>query len=122
MLYSLFIFKGKVPEAEGEDSESNRFIFLEDVFTTNSPQKYKTGKAFKKSPKKKLKIGPLTSSKANRQKEKVVIITEANKEEIIKKPQLKWKIKCLYYFKTLVELIEALDSKKELKSGVSSLL
>ena len=61
-------------------------------------------------------------SRANRQKGKVVIITEANKKEIIKKPQLKWKIKYLYYSKMLVKLIKALNSKKELKSSISSLL
>ena len=122
MLYSLFIFKGKVLKAKREDSKFNRFIFLEDIFAINSPQKYKAGKAFKKSPKKKLKIGLLASSGANRQKGKAVIITEADKEEIIKKPQLKWKMKYLYYFKTLVKLIETLNSKKELKSGISSLL
>ena len=86
MLYSLFIFKGKVPKAKREDSKFNRFISLEDIFAANFPQKHKAGKAFKKSPKKKLKIGPLASSKANRQKGKVAIITKANKKEIIKKP------------------------------------
>ena len=55
-----------MPKAKGEDSKSNRFISLKDVFAANSPQKYKAGKAFKKSPKKKLKIGLLASSKANR--------------------------------------------------------
>ena len=88
---------------------------LEDIFAANFSQKYKAGKAFKKSPKKKLKIGPLAFNKANRQKGKIAIIAEANKEEIIKKPQLKRKMKYLYYFKTLVKLIEALNSKKELK-------
>ena len=68
ILYSLFIFKGKVPEAEAEekDFKFNRFISLKDVFATNSLQKYKAGKAFKKSPKKKLKIGLLAFSGANR--------------------------------------------------------
>ena len=88
-LYSLFIFKGKVPKAKRKDSKFNKFISLKDVFAANSPQKYKAGKAFKKSPKKKLKIGPLASNRANRQKRKVAIITKANKKEIIKKPQLK---------------------------------
>jgi hypothetical protein len=50
------------------------------------------------------------------------MITKANKEEIIKKPQLKRKIKDLYHSKTPVELIKALNSKKELKSNISSLL
>ena len=66
ILRSSFIFRGKVPEAKGEDFKFNKFIFLKDVFTANSPQKYKAGKAFKKSPKKKLKIGLLAFSKANR--------------------------------------------------------
>ena len=122
MLHSLFIFKSKVPEAKGEDSKFNRFISLKDIFTANSLQKCKAGKAFKKSPKKKLKIGPLASSGANRQKGKVAIITKVNKKEIIKKLQLKWKIKYLYYSKTPVKLMEAFNSKKELKSGIFSLL
>ena len=78
-----------MPETEREDSKFNKFIFLKNIFAANSPQKYKAGKAFKKSPKKKLKIGPLASNRANRQKRKVAIITKANKKEIIKKPQLK---------------------------------
>ena len=36
ILYSLFIFRGKVPEAKGEDSKSNRFISLKNIFTINS--------------------------------------------------------------------------------------
>ena len=36
ILYSLFIFGGKVPEAKGEDSKFNRFIFLKDVFAASS--------------------------------------------------------------------------------------
>ena len=66
---------------------------LKDYFIANSPQKYRAGKAFKKSPRKKLKIGPiepLSSSKANKKKEKVAIITKANTGVIIKK-QLKRK-------------------------------
>ena len=66
MLYSLFIFRGKVPEAKRKDFKFNGFMSLKDIFTANSPQKYKTGKAFKKSPKKKLKIGLLAFSGANR--------------------------------------------------------
>ena len=50
------------------------------------------------------------------------MITKANKEVIIKKVQLKWKIKYLYYSKTLVELIEALNSKKELEDGIFFIL
>ena len=73
----------------------------------------------------KLKTGPielLASSKANKQKGKAAIITEANKKVIIKKAQLKRKIKCLYYFKILAELIKALNSKKELKDSIFSIL
>ena len=36
--------------------------------------------------KKKLKIGPLAFSRANRQKGKIAINTKVDKEEIIKKP------------------------------------
>ena len=49
-----------------KDFKFNKFISLEDIFAANSLQKYKARKAFKKSPKKKLKIGPLASSRANR--------------------------------------------------------
>jgi hypothetical protein len=69
MLCSLFIFKRKVPEVKEEDSKSNRFTSLEDVFAANFLQKYKARKAFKKSLKKKLKIEPaepLAFSRANR--------------------------------------------------------
>jgi len=69
MLRNLFLFRGKVPKANREDSKSNKSTSLEDVFIASSLQKRKAGKAFKKSPKKKLKIGPvesLASSKANR--------------------------------------------------------
>ena len=50
------------------------------------------------------------------------MITKANKEIIIKKVQLKWKIKCLYYSKTLAKLIKAFNSKKELKDGIFLIL
>jgi len=69
MLYTLFLFRGKVPKANKEDSKSNKSTSLEDVFVISSSQKHKAKKAFKKSPRKKLKIGPmepLASSKANR--------------------------------------------------------
>ena len=69
MLYTLFLFGGKVSKANREDSKSNKSISLEDVFIASSLQKHKAKKAFKKSPRKKLKIGlvePLASSKANR--------------------------------------------------------
>ena len=76
MLCSLFLFRGKVPKANredsksnGEDSKSNKSTSLENIFIASSLQKYKARKASKKSPRKKLKIGPiepLASSKANR--------------------------------------------------------
>ena len=50
------------------------------------------------------------------------MITKANKEVIIKKVQLKQKMKYLYYFKTLAELIKTLNSKKELKDSIFSIL
>ena len=50
------------------------------------------------------------------------MITKANKEVIVKKAQLKRKIKYLYYSKTLVELIKVLNSKKELEDGIFSIL
>ena len=50
------------------------------------------------------------------------MITKANKEVIVKKVQLKRKIKYLYYFKMLVKLIKALNFKKELKDGIFSIL
>ena len=69
ILRNLFLFRGKVFKANREDSKSNKSTSLEDVFIASSSQKRKAGKAFKKSPKKKLKIGPaepLASGKANR--------------------------------------------------------
>jgi len=123
MLRTLFLFKGKVPKANGEDSKSDKSTSLEDVFIASSLQKHKAGKASNKSPRKKLKIGPAEpSGKANRQKEKVAIIAKANRKVIIRKPRPKQKIKCLYHSKTPVELIKALNSKKELKGGVPSIL
>ena len=125
MLYSTFLFRGKVPKANKEDSKSNKSTSLEDVFITSSLQKRRARKASKKSPRKKLKIGPvepLASSKANRQKGKVAIIAKANREVIVRKLQPKRKIKCLCYFKTLVKLIKALNLKKELESSISSIL
>ena len=50
------------------------------------------------------------------------MITKANKEVIIKKVQLKQKMKYLYYFKMLAELIKTLNSKKELKDSIFSIL
>ena len=98
---------------------------LKDNFVTNSLQKCKAGKAFKKSLRKKLKIGPielLAFSRANRRKGKAVIIAEADGEIIIKKAQLKRKMKCLYYFKTPAKLIETFNSKKELENSIFSIL
>ena len=88
ILRSSFLFGGKVSKANREDSKSNKSTSLEDIFITSSLQKYKAQKASKKSPKKKLKIGPvelLASSKANRRKGKVAIIAKANGEVIIRK-------------------------------------
>ena len=50
------------------------------------------------------------------------MIAEANREVIVKKAQLKRKIKYLYYFKTLAKLIKALNSKKELEDSIFSIL
>jgi hypothetical protein len=50
------------------------------------------------------------------------MIAKVNGEVIVRKVQPKWKIRCLYYFKTLAELIKALNSKKELKDGIFSVL
>ena len=36
MLCSLFLFRGKVPKANREDSKSNKSTSLEDVFITSS--------------------------------------------------------------------------------------
>ena len=69
MLYSLFLFRGKVPKANRENSKSNKSMSLEDVFITSSLQKRKARKASKKSLRKKLKIEPtepLAFSKSNR--------------------------------------------------------
>ena len=65
----MFLFKGKVPKAQGEDFKSDKFISLKDNLITNSPQKCRAGKAFKKFLKKKLKIRPaelLAFNKANK--------------------------------------------------------
>ena len=125
ILRSLFLFRGKVSKAKGEDLESNKSTSSENVLITGSLQKRRAGKASKKSPKKKLKIGPtkpLASSKANRKKGKVAIITEADREVVVGKPLPKRKLKYSYYSKTLIKLIKALDSKKELEEGVLSIL
>ena len=92
ILHSLFLFKGNIPEAERKDFKSDGFTSLVDIFVTNSLLKCKTGKAFKKSYKKKLKIEamePLASNRAKRQKEKTAIIVEADGEEIVGKLWLK---------------------------------
>ena len=88
MLRSLFLFGGKVPKANREDSKSNKLTSLEDVFVASSSQKRKARKAFKKSFRKKLKIGPmepLAFSKVSRKKGKVAIIAKANKKVVAKK-------------------------------------
>ena len=64
----------------------------------------------------------LAFSGANRQKGKTAIITEADKEVIIKKTQLKQKMKYLYYSKTLAELIKTLNSEGELENSIFSIL
>ena len=46
------------------------------------------------------------------------MIAKANREVIVRKVQLKQKMKYLYYFKILAKLIEALNFKKELKDGI----
>jgi len=69
MLRSLFLFGGKVPKAQGEDSKSDKSTSLEDNLVASSPRKRRAGKASKKSLRKKPKIGPtepLASSRANR--------------------------------------------------------
>ena len=97
---------------------------LEDNLIASSLQKRRAKKAFKKSLKKKLKIGPiepLAFSKANRRKRKAVIITKG--EVIVGKARPKRKIKCLCYSKTPAKLIKALNSKKkELKDSIFSIL
>ena len=50
------------------------------------------------------------------------MIAEVNEEVIVRKAQLKRKMKYLYYFKTLAELIKALNSKKDLKDNIFSIL
>src|SRR6266550_4949446 len=125
MLCSLFLFRGKVPKAKGEDLVSNKSTSLEDVLITSSPQKYRARKVSKKSPRKKLKIRPaepLAFSKVNRKKGKVAIITKANREVFIRKPRPKRKIKYLCYSKTPVKLIEALNLKKEPKGSILFIL
>ena len=69
ILHSLFLFRGKVPKAQGEDSKSNKSTSLEDNLVTSSLRKHRARKASKKSLRKKPKIGPtepLASSRANR--------------------------------------------------------
>ena len=64
-------------------------MFLADIFVISFPLKCKTKKTFKIFYKKRLKImamKPLVSNKTKRQKEKAVIIIEADGKEIIGKP------------------------------------
>lgn len=125
MLRSSFLFGGKVPEAEGEDSESDESTSSEDILVTGSPQKRRTGKTPKKSPRKKTKMGPaepLAFGEVNRKKGKAAMIAEADGEVVAGKPRPKRKMKCSCHSKTPVELMEALDSKNEPKGGVFSVL
>jgi len=125
MLYNLFLFKGKVLKAKGKDLEFNKSMSLKDIYIISSLQKHRARKVFKRFFRKKLKIKPikpLVFNKINRKKGKAVIIAKVNRKEIIKKLWLKQKIKCLYYLKTLVKLIETLDFKKEPEGGVLSIL
>ena len=69
MLRSSFLFRGEVPKAKGEDFNSNRSKPLKNIFITSFLQKRRARRAFKKSSRKKLKIGPiepLAFSKANK--------------------------------------------------------
>jgi len=69
MLRSSFLFGGKVPKAQGEDSKSDKSTSLEDDLVASSPRKRRARKASKKSLRKKPKIEPaepLASSRANR--------------------------------------------------------
>ena len=121
----MFLFRGKVPKAKGEDLESNKSTSLEDVFITSSPQKYRARKVSKKSPRKKLKIRPtepLAFSKINRKKEKAAIITKANREVVVRELRLKQKMKYSCYSKTPVKIIEALNLKKELEGSILFIL
>jgi hypothetical protein len=123
MLRSSFLFGGKVPRAQGEDSESDESMFSEDDFVAGSPQKRSAGKASKKSPRKKLKIGPaepLTPGRANRRKGKAIMIAEG--EVIVGKARPKRKMKCSCHSGTPAELIETLDSGKEPEDGIFSVL
>ena len=119
-----FFFRGKMLKAKGKDFKTNRSTSIKDVLITSSLQKRRAKKASKKFPRKKLKIRPiepLGSSRANKKKGKVAIITKTNRGVIIRK-RLKWKIKCSCYSKALVKLIKALNSKKELEGGISLIL
>jgi hypothetical protein len=125
MLRSSFLFGGKVSEAEAEDSESDGSTSSDDILAAGSPQKRRAGKASKKSPRKKRKMGtaePLVSGGANKQKGKAAMITKADGEAIVGKIQMKRKIKCSCHSETPVELIKTLDSKKELEGGILAVL
>ena len=50
------------------------------------------------------------------------MIAKTNKKVIVRKAQLKWKMKYLYYFKMPAELIKALNSKKDLKNSIFFIL
>jgi len=69
MLCNAFLFRGKVPKANKEDSKSNKSTSLEDDLIAGSLRKRRARKASKKSLRKKPKIGPaepLASSRASR--------------------------------------------------------
>jgi hypothetical protein len=68
ILGSLYLFRGKIPEAKKEDFKSNRSTSLVDIFVINSPLKYKAGKAFKLFFNKKLKIKSIKPLAFNRAK------------------------------------------------------
>ena len=55
ILCNLFLFKGKVPKVQGEDSKFNKSISLKDDLVISSLQKRRARKASKKSLRKKLK-------------------------------------------------------------------
>ena len=49
ILYSLFLFGGKIPETKRKDFKFNGFMFLKNVFAAGFSQKHKAGNFFKKS-------------------------------------------------------------------------
>jgi len=47
ILYSLFLFKGKVPKAQGVDSKSNKSTSSKDDLIVGSPQKRRARKSLR---------------------------------------------------------------------------